>query len=261
MNHRRDRLARRASRAPTVALVNNAQREHQEFMGSVEAVARARTRAVYDALPADGVAVVNADDAHAPTVARSRAGARARRRLRRSTQRPTSAARYALERAGERAATCARRPGEADATLAHRRACTTCATRSPPRPARIAAGIAARRDRAQGLERVPPGHRPPAASSSAASGATRDRRQLQRQPRLGARRDRRARRAARRRAVLVLGDMGEVGDAGAGVPSRGRRLRARSAASTRLLALGDADARTRSTAFGAGARTSTTSTR
>ena len=36
----RDRAAWRASRAPTVAMVNNAQREHQEFMATVEAVAR-----------------------------------------------------------------------------------------------------------------------------------------------------------------------------------------------------------------------------
>ncbi len=50
--------------APTVALVNNAQREHLEFMKSVEDVA-AENGSVFDALPADGVAIVNADDAHA----------------------------------------------------------------------------------------------------------------------------------------------------------------------------------------------------
>ena len=49
---------------PTVALVNNAQREHQEFMASVEAVAH-ENGAVITALPADGVAVYPADDAHA----------------------------------------------------------------------------------------------------------------------------------------------------------------------------------------------------
>jgi UDP-N-acetylmuramoyl-tripeptide--D-alanyl-D-alanine ligase len=51
--------------APTVALVNNAQREHQEFMASVEAAAR-ENGAVIDALPADGVAVFPADDAFTP---------------------------------------------------------------------------------------------------------------------------------------------------------------------------------------------------
>ncbi len=50
--------------APTVALVNNAQREHQEFMASVEAVAR-ENGAVLEALPPTGVAVYPADDAQA----------------------------------------------------------------------------------------------------------------------------------------------------------------------------------------------------
>ncbi len=46
---------------PTVGLVNNAQREHQEFMESVEAVAR-ENGAVLAHLPADGIAVFPADD-------------------------------------------------------------------------------------------------------------------------------------------------------------------------------------------------------
>ncbi len=50
--------------APTVALVNNAQREHQEFMHGVEAVAR-ENGAVIEALGPSGVAVFPADDAHA----------------------------------------------------------------------------------------------------------------------------------------------------------------------------------------------------
>jgi UDP-N-acetylmuramoyl-tripeptide--D-alanyl-D-alanine ligase len=50
---------------PTVALVNNAQREHQEFMTSVEATAIENGAAI-DALPADGVAIFPADDACAP---------------------------------------------------------------------------------------------------------------------------------------------------------------------------------------------------
>ena len=47
---------------PTIALVNNAQREHQEFMATVEAVAR-ENGAVIDALGAAGTAVFPADDA------------------------------------------------------------------------------------------------------------------------------------------------------------------------------------------------------
>ncbi len=48
---------------PTVALVNNAQREHQEFMGSVRATAL-ENGAVIEALPPDGVAVFPGDDEH-----------------------------------------------------------------------------------------------------------------------------------------------------------------------------------------------------
>ena len=50
--------------APTVALVNNAQRAHLEGMGSVNEVAREKG-AIYEGLSTDGVAVVNADDAFA----------------------------------------------------------------------------------------------------------------------------------------------------------------------------------------------------
>ncbi len=49
---------------PTVALVNNAQREHQEFMKGVEEVAREHG-AVFAALHAEGTAVINADDPYA----------------------------------------------------------------------------------------------------------------------------------------------------------------------------------------------------
>jgi len=57
-----------------VALVNNAQREHQEFMRTVEATAHENGAAI-EALPADGVAVFPGDDAHAP-LWRALAGAR-----------------------------------------------------------------------------------------------------------------------------------------------------------------------------------------
>lgn len=50
---------------PTVALVNNAQREHLEFMHTVEAVAR-ENGSVLAALHADGVAVFPAADAFTP---------------------------------------------------------------------------------------------------------------------------------------------------------------------------------------------------
>ena len=66
MNHPGEIAQLAAIAAPTVALVNNAQREHQEFMASVEAVALENGAAIA-ALPADGIAVFPADDAHAAT--------------------------------------------------------------------------------------------------------------------------------------------------------------------------------------------------
>jgi UDP-N-acetylmuramoyl-tripeptide--D-alanyl-D-alanine ligase len=64
MNHKGEIAYLAGIAQPTVALVNNAQREHLEFMRSVDEVA-AENASVYEALAADGVAVVNADDAHA----------------------------------------------------------------------------------------------------------------------------------------------------------------------------------------------------
>jgi UDP-N-acetylmuramoyl-tripeptide--D-alanyl-D-alanine ligase len=63
MNHPGEiaRLAKIA--APTVAMVNNAQREHQEFMHTVEAVAL-ENGAALAALPHDGVAVYPGDDVY-----------------------------------------------------------------------------------------------------------------------------------------------------------------------------------------------------
>ncbi len=64
MNHPGE-IARLAEIAqPTVGLVNNAQREHQEFMESVAAVAK-ENGAVINALPIGGCAVFPADDDYA----------------------------------------------------------------------------------------------------------------------------------------------------------------------------------------------------
>jgi UDP-N-acetylmuramoyl-tripeptide--D-alanyl-D-alanine ligase len=50
--------------APTVAMVTNAQRAHLEGMGDLDEVAREKG-SIFDGLIADGVAVVNADDTYA----------------------------------------------------------------------------------------------------------------------------------------------------------------------------------------------------
>ena len=63
MNHPGEIAQLAAWAAPTVAVVNNAQREHQEFMQSVAAVAL-ENGAVLQALPVDGWAVFPASDAH-----------------------------------------------------------------------------------------------------------------------------------------------------------------------------------------------------
>jgi len=74
MNHPGEIAQLAAIAAPTVALVNNAQREHQEFMHSVAAVAQ-ENGSVLQALGPQGVAVFPADDPHTP-LWREWAGAR-----------------------------------------------------------------------------------------------------------------------------------------------------------------------------------------
>ncbi len=74
MNHPGETAQLAAIAAPTIAVINNAQREHQEFMHSVADVAEEHASLVR-ALPVNGVAVLNADDAHA-AVWKAAAGAR-----------------------------------------------------------------------------------------------------------------------------------------------------------------------------------------
>lgn len=65
MNHPGEIAYLAALAQPTVALVNNAQREHLEYMATVDAVA-AENGAVISALALDGVAVFPADDVFTP---------------------------------------------------------------------------------------------------------------------------------------------------------------------------------------------------
>jgi UDP-N-acetylmuramoyl-tripeptide--D-alanyl-D-alanine ligase len=65
MNHPGEIAYLAALTQPTVALVNNAQREHQEFMATVQAVAH-ENGAVITALAPAGVAVFPSDDAYTP---------------------------------------------------------------------------------------------------------------------------------------------------------------------------------------------------
>ena len=65
MNHPGEIARLTAIAAPGVGMVNNAQREHQEFMHTVEAVAR-ENGSVIAGLPDDGVAVFPSDDEFTP---------------------------------------------------------------------------------------------------------------------------------------------------------------------------------------------------
>ena len=75
MNHPGEVVELATIAQPTVAVVNNAQREHQEFMHTVEAVAR-ENGAVLQALPPGGSAVFPAHDPFAPLWAQMAGSAR-----------------------------------------------------------------------------------------------------------------------------------------------------------------------------------------
>ena len=243
MNHRGEIAYLAGIARPTVALVNNAQREHLEFMRSVEEVA-AENASVYDALPADGVAVINADDAHAAFF-RSRAGQR--RTVEFGLERGTVTARYRLEHLSShiRLITPA---GEAEATLAipglhnvrNALAAAACAFAVKVPVAVIAQGLAAFRPYAGRLQ-----------VKKAADGATVIDDTYNANPdSVRAAIDVLA--SCPAPTALVLGDMGEVGEHGTEF-HREVGAYARTQGVSRLLALGDA-ARHAAEAFGEGAQ-------
>jgi UDP-N-acetylmuramoyl-tripeptide--D-alanyl-D-alanine ligase len=146
MNHPGEIAELAAIARPTVALVNNAQREHLEFMRTVEAVA-AENASVFEALPADGVAVLNADDAMAH-VFRGKAGGRKRVEFGLATGEVTG--RYALK--GLQSEIVVSTPaGETSATLAiagahnvmNALAAAACAHAAGIPPSAIGAGLCA----------------------------------------------------------------------------------------------------------------------
>ncbi|HZD19639.1 MAG TPA: UDP-N-acetylmuramoyl-tripeptide--D-alanyl-D-alanine ligase [Burkholderiales bacterium] len=232
MNHRGEIAYLAGMAAPSIALVNNAQREHLEFMGSVEEVA-AENASVYDALPASGSAVINADDQHAGLF-RNHAGAR--QVVEFALKGAMVSGRYALS--GLQSELRLRTPhGEAQATLAipglhnvrNALAAAACAHAAGIEPAAIAAGLSAFRPYSGRLQvkhvhagltviddsynANPDSVRAAIEVLAACAGPT----------------------------VLVLGDMGEVGPQG---PAFHREIGAyaRDRGVTRLLALGDAAA-------------------
>jgi len=241
MNHRGEIASLAGIAAPTIALVNNAQREHLEFMGSVEEVA-AENASVYDALPAAGTAVINADDEHA-ALFRQRAGAR--RVVEFGLKGAMVSGRYAL--GGLQSELRLHTPqGDGQATLAipglhnvrNALAAAACAHAAGIQAATIAAGLSAFRPytgRLQvkqargGLTVIDDSYNANPDSVRAAIDVLA---------------------ACTPPTVLVLGDMGEVGPQG---PAFHREIGAyaRARGVTRLLALGEAAARA-AEAFGAG---------
>jgi len=140
---------------PTIALVNNAQREHLEFMQSIEAVA-AENASVFDALPDDGIAVLNAEDAMAGAFRQKASG---RRRIEFGIEAGEVTGRYALK-ALESEIVLKTPSGEARAVLAipglhnvrNALAAAACAHAAGIRPDVICAGLAAFRPYAGRLQ-------------------------------------------------------------------------------------------------------------
>jgi UDP-N-acetylmuramoyl-tripeptide--D-alanyl-D-alanine ligase len=196
---------------PDVSLVNNIAPAHLERMGSLQGVAETKG-AIYDALPADGVAVVNADDA-SPRISSggcTTAGCCASA----STRMPTYGHATSATRRRVRASCWSRRKATPKCCC-RCRAATTCAMRWRRRRWRSrsapASGAGARGPGSGAAGRRSPGR----ACVAQRRGA--GRRQLQRQPRLAGRRHRHAGKQRRR------------GMAGAGRHARTRRRGSRAA--------------------------------
>jgi len=207
MNHRGEIAALADLARPAVALVNNAQREHLEFMGTVEAVA-AENATVFAALPANGIAVINGDDPHAEVF---RAAAGGRRTVQFGLEaRADVSADYVLKPLASEISL--RTPGgETSATLAipglhnvrNALAAAACAHAAGIAPAAIGKGLGAFRPYAGRLQvlRAPGGATVIDDSYNANPDSVR------------AAIDVLA--AGGGQTVLVLGDMGEVGEQGA----------------------------------------------
>ena len=246
MNHRGETRELAAIAQPTIAVITNAQREHQEFMRSVDdvadehadAIARCARTARRSSMP-----TIRARTCGVPAAAARRARGRhvrsrpARRRQRAMRRTPTAARSSSRRRRATRTSCCARPAG------------TWRAMRSPRRPPRCAAASAAHGDRA-GPRGVSPGTRDASRRAATPAGATVIDDTYNANPdSVRAAIDVLA--ARPRPRWLVLGDMGEVGDEG---PAFHREIGAyaRESGVERMLAAG-ALAREAARAFGAGA--------
>jgi UDP-N-acetylmuramoyl-tripeptide--D-alanyl-D-alanine ligase len=244
MNHKGEIAYLSGIAGPTIALVTNAQREHLEFMGSVEEVAE-ENAAVLRALPADGTAVINGDDAHAAAFRQAAGG---RRIVEFSLERSVAVGgRYELGPLSS-ALTLRCPSGEACATLAipglhnvrNALAAAACAYAAGVPVEAIGAGLSAFRPYSGRLQ-----------VKRSADGATVIDDTYNANPdSVRAAIDVLA--AAGGSTLLVLGDMGEVGDQGPDFHAEVGRY-ARDCGIGGLLALGESTVHTVA-AFGEGAR-------
>jgi len=245
MNHRGETRGLAGIAAPTIVVVTNAQREHQEFMASVAEVADEHADAIA-ALSRGGLAVLNADD---PSIdvwraAAARAGARvatfgfaASADLRGEATCAAGATALTLVTPQGRVETALAAPGEPMARNAFAAACVALAAGATP--GAVARGLAAFRPAAGRLAlRTLPSGRPLVDDTYNANPDS-----------VRAAIDVLAAMPAPR--VLVLGDMGEVGAQG---PAYHREIGAyaRERGIARLVAVGEL-ARHAVDAFGDGA--------
>jgi len=243
MNHPGETAYLAGLARPTIGLINNAQREHQEFMKSVADVA-AEHAAVLAALPADGVAIINADDDHV-ALWRAAAGARVVRDFGvtanaavRANHRPESSA-IALEIATPESRVAVALQVAGLHNVRNALAATAAATAAGASLKAVAEGLAGFRAVKGRLQRR--GGRNGTAIIDDTYNANPDSVRAAIDVLAGAR-------GAR---VLVLGDMGELGKQGIEFHEEVGR-HARDAGVTRLLALGEL-AQHAARAFGSGA--------
>ena len=221
MNHRGETRDLAAIARPTIVVVNNAQREHQEFMASVAEVAAEHADAIA-ALPRGGLAVVNGDDAHASVWRAAAAAAGAR------------VVAFGFAAGADVRADCTLRADGSDVVVATPAGAvrTTLAVPGRHMVANALAATAAALGAGASLGAVAAGLagfravRGRLVALRATRGRRRAGRHVQREPRLDARRDRRAR-GGTRRALARDGRHGRGGRVGSRVPSRDRRVRAR----------------------------------
>lgn len=244
MNHKGEIAYLADIARPTVAVVTNAQREHLEFLGSVDEVAE-ENAAILRALSEDGIAVINADDEHASAF---RAAAGKRRVIDFALDRGASVTgRYELKPfASSIRITCA--SGVAAASLSipgvhnvrNALAAAACAHAAGIEPEAVGRGLTAFRpytgrlqvkQTAEGMTVIDDSYNANPDSVRAAIDVLA---------------------GAGGRTVLVLGDMGEVGDEGPDFHSEVGRY-ARQQGITSVLALGESTAHTVA-AFGQGGR-------